>query len=74
MASVNEVPAKQTTIPNQVPNVTKLSKIMSHMPIQQEIQSMKNEIRKFLHLLQTYISSAQDNFRMFVYLCRSCRL
>ena len=29
---------------------------------------MKIEIRKFLHYLQTYISSAQENFRIFVYL------
>ena len=28
----------------------------------------KNGIKKFLHYLQTYIPSAQQNFRMFVYL------
>ena len=28
---------------------------------------MKIEIKKFLHYLQTYISSAQQNFRMFVF-------
>ena len=32
------------------------------------VETMKNEIKKFLHYLQTYISSAQQNFRMFVYL------
>ena len=26
---------------------------------------MKNEIRKFLCYLQTYISSAEENFKMF---------
>ena len=32
------------------------------------VNTIKNEIKKFLHYLQTYISSAQQNFTMFVYL------